>query len=175
MATWNPTGTHAFENRAIGESGFGAGCRCQGCIDGHHQHMREYRRRPEVRARRQEHNRKWREQHEKEWLSHYRADGTPYRCRVRNMQKEYSEWLATIKMEAGCADCGFDEHPAALEFDHVRGRKLFALSVGCGRNREVQLAEIAKCEVVCSNCHHIRTYRRKIAADTQASASETAR
>lgn len=69
--------------------------------------------------------------------------------------------LQDIKMERGCADCGFRGHPDALEFDHVRGEKLFQLGTAWGRPAEVVEAEIAKCDVVCSNCHHIRTAQRR--------------
>lgn len=153
---------HILPERKVGESGFKGGCRCQGCLDGHYEHTREYRTRQKVRSKRAEHNKKWREQHEAEWIKHYRADGSAYRCRVRRQQKEYTAWLASIKLENGCIDCGYKDHPAAMEFDHVRGEKLFQLACGQGRSKKVLLAEIAKCDVVCSNCHHIRTYERRL-------------
>lgn len=153
---------HALPNRKAGYSGFKGGCRCARCVDGHKWHMATYRRRPEVKAKKVEHNKKWRVEHEAEWILHYRADGTAYRCRVRKKQREYSAWLASIKLARGCADCGYKAHPAALEFDHMRGEKRFALSVGCGRRKDVLMAELEKCDVVCSNCHHIRTFERRI-------------
>jgi hypothetical protein len=70
-------------------------------------------------------------------------------------------WLHEYKLAHGCADCGYREHPVALEFDHLPGsQKLGGLSrmIGCSEAR--LLAEIAKCEVVCANCHAIRTYNR---------------
>jgi len=69
--------------------------------------------------------------------------------------------LAMLKLEKGCADCGYDKDPAALDFDHV-GEKSFSI----GDNRLISwerlLPEIDKCEVVCANCHRIRTVRRKL-------------
>lgn len=67
------------------------------------------------------------------------------------------------KMSHGCADCGYAEHPAALEFDHRPGEeKLFNVmeKVGC-YSMETIWAEIAKCDVVCANCHAIRTATRR--------------
>ena len=70
--------------------------------------------------------------------------------------------LDKIKLDAGCADCGYDKHPAALDFDHVRGTKDFGIGEGILHRRwEVILNEIAKCDVVCANCHRIRTAERR--------------
>jgi len=67
------------------------------------------------------------------------------------------------QLEKGCVDCGYNKHPAALEFDHVNSEeKRFNIGeeVGC-LSREELWAEIAKCEVVCANCHAIRTATRR--------------
>lgn len=70
-------------------------------------------------------------------------------------------WLNEIKLSAGCADCGFNSHPAALDFDHRPGEvKDFNISNKTDYDRDLVLAEIAKCDVVCSNCHRIRTATR---------------
>jgi hypothetical protein len=64
---------------------------------------------------------------------------------------------------AGCTDCGLvlPEYPEVFDFDHVRGEKL--ADVGSLVNKgsiEDLRAEMEKCEVVCANCHRIRTRRR---------------
>jgi hypothetical protein len=71
------------------------------------------------------------------------------------------------QLDRGCADCGYREHPAALEFDHRPGEeKLFNIGEQMGnRSMDVLWAEIAKCDVVCSNCHNIRTHTRRIRLD----------
>jgi len=66
------------------------------------------------------------------------------------------------KLEKGCADCGYNKHHAGLQFDHMPGFiKSSNVTALLYRNREAILAEIAKCEVVCSTCHSIRTFERK--------------
>ena len=66
--------------------------------------------------------------------------------------------LRIIKQEMGCIDCGYDANPVALEFDHVRGDKLFNLSTGgAWRSITAVQTELEKCVVRCSNCHHIRS------------------
>jgi hypothetical protein len=71
------------------------------------------------------------------------------------------EFLANYKMSRGCVDCGYKGHPRALDFDHL-SNKSFTIG-GKGREKEWKqlLAEIEKCEVVCSNCHRIRTHNRE--------------
>jgi hypothetical protein len=61
-----------------------------------------------------------------------------------------------------CVDCGNDNW-IVLQFDHVRGKKLFNVADGIRRSLGLKTleAEIKKCEVVCANCHAIRTYSRK--------------
>ena len=71
-----------------------------------------------------------------------------------------SAW-ATWKLEVGCADCGYAEVPDALELDHLPGfEKSFPASAG-SHSLERLMEEAAKCEVVCANCHRIRTALRR--------------
>ena len=50
-----------------------------------------------------------------------------------------------------------------MHWDHLPGQpKLDAVSnVARERHRDVALAEMQKCELVCANCHAIRTSQRK--------------
>lgn len=62
-----------------------------------------------------------------------------------------------------CADCEHQYGPHVMDFDHVRGRKI--ANIGSGRFHGSMRAlrkEIAKCDVVCSNCHREREYRRRL-------------
>lgn len=68
--------------------------------------------------------------------------------------------ISQIKMDRGCADCGYNAHAAALHFDHIDpATKLFTIAKGLTRSWSAILAEIAKCEVRCANCHAIRGVR----------------
>lgn len=58
-----------------------------------------------------------------------------------------------------CADCGADDW-RVLEFDHVRGEKLFNVCEIMAKPVELVVAEVEKCESVCANCHKLRTYKR---------------
>lgn len=71
------------------------------------------------------------------------------------------EALNLYKTEKGCADCGYNEHWAALEFDHIPGQtKVRTVASLVYHSWEKIFEELAKCEVVCANCHAIRTQHR---------------
>lgn len=65
--------------------------------------------------------------------------------------------------QAPCVDCGESYPPCVMEFDHSDGESKVARiadwprCVGCSPAAIVRLeAEIAKCDVVCANCHRLR-------------------
>ena len=60
-----------------------------------------------------------------------------------------------------CQDCGNHFPPECMDFDHVRGEKKFMVSANVGSSWSATVEEIAKCDVVCSNCHRIRTRKRR--------------
>lgn len=79
------------------------------------------------------------------------------RFKYRNQAK-----VDAIKLERGCEEptcVGYPNNPRALQFDHVRGEKVESISrmVLMALSWERIEAEIAKCDVVCANCHAIRT------------------
>jgi hypothetical protein len=56
-----------------------------------------------------------------------------------------------------CVDCG-ESDPDVLDFDHLRDKRAdVSTLVHSAAAWEVVLAEIAKCEVRCANCHRRRT------------------
>jgi len=91
-----------------------------------------------------------------------RWQSTPHgKAKMRAKRVERKAWIDGIKLERGCVDCGYRAHPSALDFDHVRGVKLHNIaSMLYGSSVEAILAEMEKCEVVCANCHRIRTVSR---------------
>lgn len=61
-------------------------------------------------------------------------------------------------------DCGgyWPDNPEVMDFDHRPGEvKLFGINSAASRRaRHLLEAEIAKCDLVCANCHRIRTRSR---------------
>ena len=76
-----------------------------------------------------------------------------------NRQADRQEFLNNIK-NVPCMDCGNEFPPCCMDFDHVRGEKLGNISVMKSYSIEKILEEVSRCEIVCSNCHRIRTFNR---------------
>ena len=73
--------------------------------------------------------------------------------------KTAREYIRSLKSKP-CADCGGVFDPVCMDFDHVRGVKVIQVSRLVGCRKEKILEEVAKCDIVCSNCHRVRTYNR---------------
>jgi hypothetical protein len=83
----------------------------------------------------------------------------------RNAIDAYTERRAftdSIK-SVPCADCGGTFDPICMDFDHRPGEvKLFSIGNRLSsRGFESIRAEISKCDIVCANCHRIRTHRKR--------------
>lgn len=78
-------------------------------------------------------------------------------------QKAYlSRYIQDLKNRTPCMDCKESYPYYVMDFDHVRGRKhknVMELIPTLSKKKIDE--EIAKCEIVCSNCHRIRTHGRK--------------
>lgn len=68
-------------------------------------------------------------------------------------------WANELK-KAPCTDCKQSFPPCVMDWDHVRGTKRhsIALMVANRWKKATILAEIAKCDLVCANCHRLRTW-----------------
>ena len=80
---------------------------------------------------------------------------------MTDRQRRGIDFVQRWKMAAGCFDCGFAGHPAALHFDHVRGEKVSNVGTMYGRAHAVLIREIEKCVVRCANCHAAVTVERR--------------
>ena len=61
-----------------------------------------------------------------------------------------------------CMDCGEVYPPYVMDFDHrPENEKSFTISKSLNVDLEKLMMEIEKCDVVCSNCHRMRTHNRK--------------
>ncbi len=66
-----------------------------------------------------------------------------------------------------CTDCHIEYPPHVMQFDHLpQFEKNFSIGPKASRGSLRRLIdEIAKCEVVCSNCHAERTFQRRSNGD----------
>lgn len=70
--------------------------------------------------------------------------------------------LDAIKASTPCHDCGQRFPHYVMEFDHARGTKKLNISSMCSRRIDgpTVVEEIEKCDLVCANCHKVRSYNR---------------
>jgi len=82
------------------------------------------------------------------------------RANLAKRRQHRKELLHKLK-DNPCMDCGGKYPPYCMDWDHLYG-KIFTIGEKLCNVSEAQLmAEIAKCELVCSNCYRIRTHNRK--------------
>ena len=94
---------------------------------------------------------------------HYQANTEYYVAKARLSNAKRNQALRRLLRElkdVPCSDCGQLYPPWVMDFDHVAGDKLFNVGQAVRTSAAVILSEVAKCEVVCANCHRDRTYKR---------------
>jgi hypothetical protein len=92
--------------------------------------------------------------------AHYQRHKKRRQAQNKRRQAEFFAWYTSLKAGKPCADCGLVFHPVAMHWHHLPGRKKTS---DLGRlvkrgNRQQVLDEIAKCELICANCHAVRTF-----------------
>lgn len=112
-------------------------------------------------------------------VSYYARNRAREIDRVRARQAATLEFVRELR-RVPCADCGGTFEPYQMDFDH-RDPSTKSFQVTAGRamlmSRARLLAEIAKCDIVCGNCHATRSARQRAesAAKQRASRPETPR
>lgn len=96
-------------------------------------------------------------------ISYYLGDGQRQKATQRSQKRrtEIRKMVAKIKENSGCVDCKQNFPYFVLDFDHVRGTKVDGIARMIMWNSIEDIhAEIEKCDIVCANCHRIRTHTR---------------
>lgn len=78
------------------------------------------------------------------------------------------EFVNAIKVATPCADCGKYFPAVCMDFDHLdAGEKESCVGTLVNKAHSLKriAREVAKCDVVCSNCHRLRTMARWDADD----------
>lgn len=93
---------------------------------------------------------------------YYENHADQRRAGFRQHWSERTALVANLK-SVPCADCGGTFPPECMDLDHRDASTKFKpvsrmLSYSESRLRE----EIAKCDIICSNCHRIRTHKRML-------------
>lgn len=116
---------------------------------------------------RAEYQRKWRLNNKdktKEYARRYHEAHPGYLKQSNRTQyfRNY-DYLVQLKEAASCLDCGVSYPHYVMEFDHrpeeIKTNTVAAL---CRGSRAKLEEEVAKCDIVCANCHSARTYLRRM-------------
>lgn len=85
---------------------------------------------------------------------YYKRKSRERKARLRTFFREQKRWP--------CTDCGEKYPPCVMDFDHTGDDKVVSpgrmVTLGWGESK--MLKELDKCELVCANCHRIRTSQR---------------
>jgi hypothetical protein len=84
-------------------------------------------------------------------------------ARQRDRRRKLVRYIQEYKSGKVCADCLEDYPYWMMDFDHLSDKK-FNLS-SCSKHTTslaVIITEMAKCDVVCANCHRNRTFNRML-------------
>lgn len=105
--------------------------------------------------------------HSKYLKLHYKKNPASYLNSSKKSKKRRNELIRKLK-EAPCTDCKQSFPYYVMDFDHCRGEKNFLISQANRRYSDKRiLSEIAKCDLVCANCHRIRTFTRNTLCSQQ--------
>ena len=91
---------------------------------------------------------------------HYEANKDYYAARNTKRRKENQAYIRSLR-EGKCADCGGVYPWYVMEFDHCRGEKKYNIASMASSHRNTIDKEVAKCDLVCCNCHAVRTHERR--------------
>ena len=98
--------------------------------------------------------------------SHYANNKRKYLDRNTRSYLKRREFVRQMKSRP-CADCGGLYPYYVMDFDHREGEtKKYALNSTDRMTMRAILREVEKCDVVCSNCHRVRTYERRTRSST---------
>lgn len=104
------------------------------------------------------HNQKTKEQRnskQKEWNEYNKTRAELKRLERREKRLEV---IWNLK-SAPCTDCGGNFHPYCMDFDH-RDQSIKYKDISQINRIDEILEEVKKCDLVCANCHRIRTFNR---------------
>lgn len=92
----------------------------------------------------------------------------------RRLEQKREVWRSQARLldqlrDRPCTDCGDRFPPCAMDFDHRQpGSKRYTVTRMIGRAGIARiLAEVEKCDIVCANCHRLRTFRRRAAGSAR--------
>jgi len=99
----------------------------------------------------------------KKGLENYLKNKERYKKVARKRDIELKLFMAKLK-DKPCMDCNTKYPPYVMDFDHLDKKNKVAEISYLKRHRVAFKKieeEVKKCELVCSNCHRVRSYKRQ--------------
>lgn len=95
------------------------------------------------------------------YRKHYQANKDRYAARNRRTIGDKKAYLHKVK-SAPCLDCGIKYPYYVMDLDHRPGeiKRFEPANLISAAGWQALVAEVAKCDIVCANCHRIRTHTR---------------
>ena len=100
----------------------------------------------------------------REYASKYNVENFTKIKQTRDTHRAENLKIINALKSNPCLDCGGLFPPECMDFDHLQD-KSFDISTSLSRKLSTVLNEISKCELVCANCHRVRTHKRLISSD----------
>lgn len=98
---------------------------------------------------------KWKEYYRRESAAHKKSVRIRRKAEIDKMKKHRDE-----RKDVPCIDCGRSYPPYVMDFDHLGDKLCNVSTLSEFSSFTAFKKEADKCEVICSNCHRIRTHRR---------------
>ena len=91
---------------------------------------------------------------------HYYANRQAYIDKALRRKKEIRQWVNSLKEASPCTDCRKLYPYFVMDFDHIGSKsiEINKLINSCSYKRLEE--ELKNCELVCSNCHRVRSQQR---------------
>lgn len=92
---------------------------------------------------------------------HYKNNKSYYKEKTKKRAKETHAAISELK-KVPCSDCGQTFPPYVMDFDHMHSKvgSISNLTINRRWSLDRLKEELKKCELVCANCHRIRTHER---------------
>lgn len=102
--------------------------------------------------------------HNEQMRGHYRKDHSTYKAKAIAKKRIEIAWYKEFKSTLICSRCP-ENDPCCLQFHHTdpsTKEVTLVMAIRKGWSRKKFLAEVAKCEVLCANCHFKEHHRLRL-------------
>lgn len=93
---------------------------------------------------------------------YYNNEKVRYNGNRKSRLVDLKAFVDSTKFEKPCADCGYNYPSFVMDYDHRDpSKKIYSISSMRSRRFSVEniQKEIDKCDLVCANCHRVRTHK----------------